>query len=104
MKKSNGFCAALSLTATLLLTVGLTVGARAQTSTASPSITLTQLADTTTLIPGGTGSFTAFSPDPAQPPTAAISFGNVTFFAAGTGGQQGIYFWPPGPPGIPARM
>ena len=57
----------------------------------SGSIAFRLLADSTTAIPGGTGSFTSFSPSPALPPNPCISFGNVAFFGAGSGGQQGIY-------------
>jgi hypothetical protein len=99
LEKSNYIRAAAAVAASVLLTTALSPGMWAQTGTVSPAITLTQLADTTTSVPGGTGTFTTFSPDPSHPPNPAISFGNVAFFAAGTGGQQGIYFWPPGPPG-----
>jgi hypothetical protein len=64
---------------------------------ASPTITFRLAADTSTAIPGGTGSFTTFfSPtDLVHPPAPCISFGAVAFFGAGTG-QQGVYMVPPG--------
>jgi hypothetical protein len=44
----------------------------------------TKIADQTTAIPGGTGSFTSFD----QP---QVSFGNIVFTGAGTNNQRGIY-------------
>jgi hypothetical protein len=46
---------------------------------------LTRIADTTTAIPGGTGSFTAIPGEPV------ISGEGVAFVGHGSGGQQGIY-------------
>jgi hypothetical protein len=46
---------------------------------------LTKIADTTTAIPGGTGSFTAIPVDPI------ISGDDVVFVGNGSGGQQGVY-------------
>jgi hypothetical protein len=59
----------------------------------TPVVTLSTVADTgATLIPGGTGTFTSFNPGlTALPVDPCVSGGNVTFWGAGTGGQQGIY-------------
>ena len=46
---------------------------------------LRRIADTTTAIPGGTGSFTAIPVDPI------ISGDGVAFVGHGSGGQQGVY-------------
>jgi hypothetical protein len=46
----------------------------------------------TTPIPGGTGTFATFGAK------AAVSAGHVAFFGTGSGGQQGIYLHPDGPP------
>jgi hypothetical protein len=56
-----------------------------------------RVADLATLIPGGVGSFTAFTPSPL------ISGLDVTFVGSGAGGQSGVYFHPPNPivPGQP---
>ena len=44
-----------------------------------------KIADTATLIPGGTGTFTAFPQHPS------LSGDNVAFLGNGSGGQQGLY-------------
>jgi len=55
-------------------------------------VTLNTVADSTLPIPGGTGTFTSFNPDLAGfPPNPCISDGNVAFWGAGSGGQQGVY-------------
>jgi len=82
--------AALACAVATILAFGLHRPTRAA-NIGSPAITFTSLAGTSTAIPGGTGSFTAFSPDPLLPPNPCISFGNVAFFGAGASGQQGIY-------------
>lgn len=79
----------------LLGLLGLPAGAAAQ-AVVIP-VTISTAADTTTTIPGGTGSFLTFAPV-GYPPTPWISFGNVAFFGAGSAGQAGIYLLPPGPP------
>ena len=62
----------------------------------TPVVTIKTAADTTTLIPSGSGNFIAFDPglvNVQQNP--CISNGNVTFWGAGSG-QQGLYallFW-----------
>ena len=57
----------------------------------TPVITLSTVADSATLIPGGSGTFTSFNPGlTAIPPDPCISNGNVSFWGAGIG-QQGIY-------------
>jgi len=68
--------------------------------------TLVKIADTGTAIPGGTGNFVAYPPDPT------ISGASVAFGGSGSGGQQGLYLskagvlsviadentlWPPDP-------
>ena len=63
------------------------------------SVSVSMIATGATAIPGGTGTFTSFSPDPLLPPSPCISFGRLAFFGAGSGGQQGIYVaMPSGPP------
>jgi hypothetical protein len=52
------------------------------------------LADTATLIPGGTGTFSSFTgvpPNPVFPPSPIVSASNLAFFAEGTDGERGIY-------------
>src|SRR5215471_10810753 len=61
----------------------------------TPVVTLSTLADTATLIPGGTGTFTSFNPvgapsDPYAPADPYRSAGNGVFWGAGID-QQGIY-------------
>ena len=89
--------AALACAVATILAFGLHRPTRAA-NIGSPAITFTSLAGTSTAIPGGTGSFTAFSPDPLLPPNPCISFGNVAFFGAGASGQQGIYEMPSNAP------
>src|SRR5437660_4394461 len=72
--------------AVALLALGLGGAARAATLAVSISLA----ADTTTAIPGGSGTFVGFSPN-GVPPNPCISFGNVAFYGAGSGGEQGIY-------------
>ncbi len=48
------------------------------------------IADTTTAIPGGSGPFMSFT-QTGRPTDPCISGTNVVFWAAGSGGQQGIY-------------
>ena len=60
------------------------------TGTSAP---IAAVASGTTTIPGGTGTFSGFGNHPA------ISAGNLAFFGAGSGGQQGVYrAHPEGPP------
>jgi hypothetical protein len=55
-------------------------------------VTTATVADSTTAIPGGTGSFIAFKPATSNiPPDPCMSAGNVTFWGEGSSGQQGIY-------------
>src|SRR5207248_10223054 len=61
-----------------------------------------RIADTSTAIPGGTGTFTSFT-HPGIPPNPVISGYNVVFFGAGSGGQQGIYRVLPQDPVIPGN-
>lgn len=51
-------------------------------------VTFRRVADTSTAIPGGSGSFTGFGVNFNQP---SISGSNVAFLGTGAGGQQGIY-------------
>jgi len=56
-----------------------------------PVVTIKTAADTTTLIPSGSGNFIAFDPGLVNvQPNPCISNGNVTFWGAGSG-QQGLY-------------
>jgi hypothetical protein len=56
-----------------------------------PVVTLSIVADSATLIPAGSGTFTSFNPGLTDiPPDPCISNGNVTFWGAGVG-RQGIY-------------
>ena len=59
-------------------------------SVAAPSyaggVTYIDVADTTTSIPSGTGSFTGFG-------LPAINGNYIAFDATGSGGQDGIYTW-----------
>jgi hypothetical protein len=50
-----------------------------------------RIADTSTAIPGGTGTFTSFVPGNPVAPNPSISGNKVVFFGAGSAGQQGIY-------------
>jgi hypothetical protein len=61
-----------------------------------------RIADTSTAIPGGTGTFTSFT-HPGIPPSPIISGNNVVFFGAGSGGQQGIYRVIPQEPSVPGN-
>jgi len=57
----------------------------------TPVVTIKTTADTTTLIPSGSGNFIAFDPGLVNvQPNPCISNGNVTFWGAGSG-QQGLY-------------
>lgn len=56
--------------------------------------TFPKVADTSTLIPGGTGTFTSLE-------NPAISRGNIAFIGSGTGEQQGIYRVLPSGPALP---
>jgi hypothetical protein len=57
----------------------------------TPVVTIKTVADTTTLIPSGSGNFIAFDPGLVNvQPNPCISNGNVTFWGAGSG-QQGLY-------------
>jgi hypothetical protein len=57
-----------------------------------PFVTFTQVADSSTAIPGGTGTFTNF------PYSPALDGGSVALVGTGVGGQQGVYrFVPPNP-------
>ena len=62
----------------------------------TPVVTFKTAADTTTLIPSGSGNFIAFDPGLVNvQPNPCISNDNVTFWGAGSG-QQGLYavlFW-----------
>ena len=60
-------------------------------TTRPAAVQLSLSASTATAIPGGIGHFTAFSPDPAIPPSPAVSAGRVAFVGQGTGGQAGVY-------------
>jgi len=62
--------------------------------TSALGITFNQVADSTTAIPEGTGTFTNF---PYYP---SLDSGNVAVFGTGVGGQQGIYRFGPAPPPI----
>jgi hypothetical protein len=74
---------------TLIGVLCLPVQANAATSLA---FTTSILADTTTGIPGGTGSFVTFDPNLALSPVdPCVSDGNLGFWGAGSGGQQGVY-------------
>jgi hypothetical protein len=56
----------------------------------TPVVTIKTVADTTTLIPSGSGNFIAFDPGLVNvQPNPCIS-SNVTFWGAGSG-QQGLY-------------
>jgi hypothetical protein len=57
---------------------------------AALSLSFTRVADTSTAIPGGAGSFT-------QLLFPAIDQGRVAFFGQGTSSQQGLYTWAGGP-------
>lgn len=52
--------------------------------------TLWRVADTNTVIPGGSGSFTGFT-RPGLAPSPTISGNNVAFYGESSGGQQGVY-------------
>jgi hypothetical protein len=55
----------------------------------TPVVTIKTAADTTTLIPSGSGNFIAFDPGLVNvQPNPCISNGNVTFWGAGSG-QEG---------------
>jgi hypothetical protein len=83
----------------LLLLVAPLVAPPARHSSAAPSssptfVTFTQVADSSTAIPDGTGTFTNL------PYSPAIDGGNVSVYATGVGGQQGLYRFTPNPPPI----
>jgi hypothetical protein len=50
-----------------------------------------RIADTTTAIPGGSGNFTSFGSDQANPVDPAMSGDRLAFVGSGSGGQQGVY-------------
>ncbi len=79
----------LSGIALALITLWLPAAARAAYAL-NFNVAFTTEADTTTLIPGGSGAFTGFFSD-LSPVDPSIGGGHVSFFAAGLGGQQGIY-------------
>jgi hypothetical protein len=57
----------------------------------TPVVSIKTVADTTTLIPSGSGNFIAFDPGLVNvQPNQCISNGNVTFWDARSG-QQGLY-------------
>lgn len=56
-----------------------------------------KVADLNTAIPGGTGNFTGFG-NGLIPPDPIISGDTVAFLGVGSGGQQGVYAMPQGPP------
>jgi len=57
----------------------------------TPVVTIKTAADTTTLIPSGSGNFIAFDPGLVNvQPNPCISNDNVTFWGAGSG-QEGLY-------------
>jgi hypothetical protein len=60
----------------------------------APFVSFDLVADSSTAIPGGVGTFTGF------PNSPAIDGGNVSVYATGIGGQQGIYRFNPNPPPI----
>jgi hypothetical protein len=79
-----------------LLLLAVTLPAMAQTAT-TLKVNFSIVADSTTAIPFGTGSFTTFNPifldfppTPIAPPNPCMSNGNVAFWGAGSA-QQGIY-------------
>ena len=96
MKKS---CMSHSVRVALALVIVLTVlvapPARrsfAAPPSGAPFVTFTQVADSSTAIPDGAGTFTDF------PYSPALDAGNVTLFGTGVDGQQGVYrFVPPNP-------
>jgi hypothetical protein len=95
MKKSSLSHSLRVALALALLT--LLVAPPARRSSAAPSdlfVTFNQVADSSTAIPEGTGSFTNF------PYAPAIDGGNVSVYATGAGGQQGLYRFNPIPPPI----
>ncbi len=55
--------------------------------------TLSKVADTNTVIPGGVGNFTEFGSPPFFDSPPLTSGNNVVFEAVGSGGQQGIYLF-----------
>jgi hypothetical protein len=61
----------------------------------TPVVTIKTAADTTTLIPSGSGNFIAFDPGLVNvQPNPCISNGNATYLGRGWGagsGQQGLY-------------
>jgi len=66
------------------LTLGLSLCLLATDKAKAASFTFTKIADTSTLIPGGTGTFTTFN-DPS------LNQGNLAFLGRGNGEQEGIY-------------
>jgi hypothetical protein len=51
---------------------------------------LTRVADTTTAVPGGTGTFAGFTPGPGSFPVS-LDGGHVAFVGTNSGGQAGVY-------------
>ena len=73
----------------LVVVLGLPEQASAASSL---TFTTTVLADTTTAIPSGAGSFVTFDPKLAlMPADPCVSEGNMSFWGAGSAGQQGVY-------------
>jgi hypothetical protein len=60
-----------------------------------------KMADVSTAIPGGSGNFVAFAPQPAIGEAPSCPGGcakTVVALGYGESGQQGLYMYPPGPP------